>query len=137
MPTHAGEPGAGERRGLGAAAKLVSERASSIVRLELALAAAELKRKVAALGLGIALLVGAGLFALYGLGFGLATAAAGLANVVSTWLALLIVTGVLFVLAGLLAMIGIGRVRKGVPPAPEGAIEEAKLTTEALKNGRN
>jgi hypothetical protein len=130
MPTHAGE-----KRGLGAAAKLVSERASSIVRLELALAASELKRKVAALGLGIALLVGAALFALYGLGFGLATVAAALANVVSTWLALLIVTGGLFVLAGLLGVLGLGRIRKGVPPAPEQAIEEAKLTTEALKNG--
>jgi membrane protease YdiL (CAAX protease family) len=52
MPTHAGE-----RRGLGAAAKAVSERASSIVRLELQLAAAELKKKVVALGLGIGLLV--------------------------------------------------------------------------------
>ena len=52
MPTHAGE-----RRGLGAAAKLVSERASSLVRLELQLAAAELKQKVVALGLRIALLM--------------------------------------------------------------------------------
>ena len=63
MPTHAGE-----RRGLGAAAKLVSERASSLVRLELQLAAAELKQKVVALGLGIALLVGAAVLGLFALG---------------------------------------------------------------------
>ena len=43
-----------EKRGLGAAARIVSERASSIVRLELQLAAAELKKKVASLGIGIA-----------------------------------------------------------------------------------
>ena len=131
MPIRADEP-----RGLGFAAKLVSERASSLVRLELQLAAAELKRKLAALGVGIALLVGAALFGLFALGFGLATAAAALATTVSTWLALLIVAGGLFLLAGLLGAIGIARLRKGTPPVPVQAIEEAKLTTEALKNGR-
>ena len=132
MPTHVGE-----RRGLGAAAKLVSERASSLVRLELQLAAAELKQKVGALGLGIALLVGAAVFGLFALGFGLAAGAAALATTVSTWLALLVVTGALVLLAGLLGAIGVGRLRKGTPPIPVQAIEEAKLTTEALKNGRH
>jgi len=130
MPTHAGE-----RRGLGAAAKLVSERASSLVRLELQLAAAELKKKAIALGLGIALLVGAALFAIFMLAFALATVAAALATVFSTWLALLIVTGGLLLLVGLLAVFGIASLRKATPPVPTQAIEEAKLTTEALKNG--
>jgi putative superfamily III holin-X len=131
MPTHEGE-----RRGLGAAARLVSERASSLVRLELQLALAELKQKAAALGLGIALLVAAGLFGIFALGFGLAAAAAALATTLSTWLALLIVMGGLALLAGFLAAVGIGRLKKGTPPVPGAAIEEAKLTTEALKNGR-
>ena len=130
MPTHAGE-----RRGLGAAAKLVSERASSIVRLELQLAAAELKKKAIALGLGIGLLVGAALFAFFAFWFALATIAAALATVVSTWLALLIVTGGLFLLVAVLGIVGIASLRKGTPPVPEQAIAEAKLTTEALKNG--
>jgi len=132
MPTHAGE-----RRGLGAAAKLVSERASSLVRLELQLAAAELKQKVVALGLGIALLVGAAVLGLFALLFALATAAAALATTLSTWLALLVVTAGLVLLAGVLGALGLGRVRKGTPPIPVQAIEEAKLTTEALKNGRH
>jgi len=136
MPTHAGER-RGPNRGLGAAAKAVSERASSIVRLELQLAAAELKKKITALGLGIGLLVGAGLFGLFGLGFGLATAVAAIALALPTWLALLIVTGGLLLLAGLLALLGIGRLKKGTPPVPEQAIAEAKLTTEALKNGKH
>jgi hypothetical protein len=131
MPTREGE-----RRGLGAAARLVSERASSLVRLELQLALTELKQKAAAFGLGIALLVAAGLFGIFALGFGLAAAAAALATTFSTWLALLIVMGGLALLAGLLAAVGIGRLRKGTPPVPAAAIEEAKLTTEALKNGR-
>jgi Putative Actinobacterial Holin-X, holin superfamily III len=130
MPTRAGE-GAG----LGGAAKLVADRARSIVKLELELAAAELKKKVAALGVGIALLVGAGVFGLFALGFGLAAAAAAIATALSTWLALLIVMGGLLLLAGALGVVGIGALRKGTPPVPEQALEEARLTTEALKNG--
>jgi hypothetical protein len=132
MPTRAGE-----RPGLGGAAKLVADRARSIVRLELQLAAAEVKQKVAALGIGIGLLVGAGLFGFFGLGFLFATAAAALATTLSTWLALLIVTGALFLLAGVLAVVGLGMVKKGTPPVPAQAIEEAKRTTEALKNGHH
>jgi hypothetical protein len=128
---------AGERPGLGGAAKVVADKASSIIRLELALAAAELKKKFFALGIGIALLVGAALLGVFALAFGLATIAAGLATVYSTWLSLLIVTGGLFVLVGVLAVLGISRISKGTPPVPELAIAEAKLTTEALKNGKH
>ncbi|MEN3342347.1 MAG: hypothetical protein V7644_1751 [Actinomycetota bacterium] len=126
---------AGDGPGLGGATKLVADRARAIVKLELQLAAAELKKKVAALGVGIALLVGAAVFGLFALGFGLAAAAAAIATTLSTWLALLIVMGGLFLLAGLLGLLGLGAVRKGTPPVPEQALEEARLTTEALKNG--
>jgi hypothetical protein len=133
MPIRAGErPG-----GLGGAAKLVADKASAIVRLELALAAAELKQKLVRLGLGIGLVVGAALFAFFALGFALATVAAALATFLSTWLALLIVAGGLFLLAGLLGGIGARNLAKGSPPVPEQAIAEAKLTTEALKNGHH
>src|SRR4051812_37410235 len=132
MPTRVGD-----RPGLGGAARLVADKAGAIVRLELALAAAELKKKVVALGLGIGLLLGAAIFGLFALAFLLATAAAALATVLSTWLALLIVAGSLLALAGLLAVLGIGSVSKGSPPVPVQAIEEAKLTTEALKNGKH
>lgn len=124
-----------ERRGLGAATRLVSERASALVRLELQLAAAELKQKVASLGIGIGLLVAAAVFGLFAIGFGLATIAAGLATTVSTWLALLIVTGGLVLVVATLALLGRWKVSQGTPPVPEQAIAEAKLTTEALKNG--
>jgi Putative Actinobacterial Holin-X, holin superfamily III len=122
---------------IGGAAKLVADKANSIVRLELALAAAELKRKLRALGLGIVMVAGAAIFVVFGLVLGLATIAAALATVFSTWLALLIVTGGLFVLAGVLAVLGIGRIKKGTPPVPEQAIAEAKLTAEALRNGKH
>src|SRR3954464_6749350 len=95
MHTHETEH---ETTSLGTAAKLVAERASTLFRLELELAALELKRKVTALGIGIGLALGAVLFLLYALGFGFAAAAAGLATTMSTWAALLIVMGILFVL---------------------------------------
>lgn len=130
MPTHAGES-----KGLGAAARAVSDRLSAIVRLEIQLAVGELKRKVVALGLGIGLLLGAGIFMLFMLGFAFATVAAAFATFLSTWLALLITTGILFLIASLLGFLGVTSLAKGTPPVPEQAIEEARLTTEALKNG--
>ncbi len=129
MPTREGET-----PGLGASARHVAEHASAIVRLELELASLELKRKLAALGLGIGLAVGAALFGLFALGFLLATAAAALALALPTWLALLIVAVALLVIAGVLAAVGLGRIKRGTPPVPEQAIREAKLTTEALKS---
>ncbi|MDX6424885.1 MAG: hypothetical protein QOD52_290 [Gaiellaceae bacterium] len=120
--------------GVGGAAKSVAEHASAIARLEIELAALELKKKVTALALGIGMGVGAAIFGLFGLGFVFATIAAALATFLSTWLALLIVTLGLFVLAGLLGVLALGKIKKGTPPLPEQAIREAKLTTEALKH---
>src|SRR5436305_10828473 len=71
---------------LGASAKSVAERASALVRLEMELAALELKRKLFALGAGIGLSLGAGLFLVFALWFGFAAAAAGLATTLSVWL---------------------------------------------------
>src|SRR6184192_2916206 len=128
MPTHATETNAG----VGPAAKQVAEHASSLARLELELAILELKRKVTALGIGL----GAGglLFVIFALGFTFATIAAALATAVSTWLALLITTAILFALSGLLGTLALVLIRKATPPVPEQAIEEARRTTEALKS---
>jgi hypothetical protein len=123
-----------ERMGVAPAAKQVAEHASALARLEMELAGLELKGKVASLGLGVGLLVGAALFGLYALGFGLTTIAVALSLVLETWLALLIVFGSLLLVATILALVGLGRVRKGTPPVPEQAIQEARLTTEVLKS---
>jgi uncharacterized membrane protein YqjE len=123
--------------GLGAVAKQVAEHASSLFRLELELAQLELKKKAQNLGLGVGLAIGAGVFAFYGLGFLFATIAAGLATAMSTWLAILIVTCGLFLIAAILGLIAINRIQKGTPPIPEQAIAEAKLTTEAIKSDGN
>ena len=123
----------GNQRGLGAAVKDVTEHASTWFRLERELALLELKKKFAALGAGVGLFLGAAVLVVYGVGFLFATIAAGLATVMPTWLALLIVTLVLATVGGILAAVGISRIRRGTPPVPEQAIREAKLTKSALK----
>jgi hypothetical protein len=128
MHTRESEPG------VGTAAKDVAEHASALARLELELAKLELGRKVGALGLGIGLGVGAALFAVFALAFLFATAAAALAIVLDTWLALLIVCGCLLLLAGILGILALGAIRRGTPPVPEQAIEEARLTTTAIRS---
>jgi uncharacterized membrane protein YqjE len=127
-----------ETAGLGATVKSVSERASSLVRLELELAALEVKRKIASLGIGIGLALAAAVLLVFALGFGLATIAAGIATALPWWAALLIVTIGIILVAALLGWLGMRSIQKGTPPVPEQAIAEAKLTTEALKgNGRH
>jgi uncharacterized membrane protein YqjE len=128
-------PGADNgRQGVGAAAREVAEHASALARLELELAQLELKRKAGALGAGVVLAVAAALLALYGVGFLFATVAAAFATFLPTWLALLIVTALLLVAAGVAALIARSQIHRGTPPVPEQAIEEAKLTTEAIKS---
>jgi len=126
-----------QQPGVGKATKNVAEHASALVRLELELAALELKRKLISFALGIGLVLGALLFLLYALGFGLAAAAAGIATALPMWGALLIVTGALFVFTMLLGAFGLMALKRGTPPVPEQAIREAKLTTEALKDGHH
>ncbi len=127
-----------ETSGLGSTVKSVSEHASSLVRLELELAALEVKRKIASLGIGIGLALAAAVLLVFALGFGLATIAAGIATALPWWAALLIVTVGIVLVAGILGWLGMRAIKKGSPPVPEQALAEAKLTTEALKgNGRH
>jgi hypothetical protein len=122
--------------GIQAAVQDVTAHARTLARLEGELAALEVRQKVAALSAGAVLLAAAGMLGLFAVGFLLATVAAALAVVLSTWLALLLVAVALLVLAGLLLALGLSRLRRGVPLAPEQAIAEAKLTGAAL-TGRN
>ena len=121
--------------GLSGAARRVSDHARSIVQLELRLAAAEVKRKVVALAAGIGLVVTAAVLGLLALMFAVAAAAAGIATALPVWAALLVMFGGLLLLAGVLGAVGVGLLGKGAPPVPKKAIEEARLTTEALRNG--
>ena len=123
-----------ERAGVGNAAKQVADHAKTLVALELELAALELKRKAASLATGLALAVVAGVLGLFALGFAFAAIAAGLADVLPTWLALLIVAAGLVVVAAVVGAVGLRAIKRGTPPVPRQAIDEAKRTTEALRS---
>ena len=89
------------------------------------------------LGLGIGLAVAAAGLIVFMTAFVYAAIAAALALVMPTWAALLVVAGILLLMAAVLGFLALNRIKKGTPPVPEQAIQEAKLTTEALKsNGR-
>jgi hypothetical protein len=118
--------------GVQAAVHEVVEHARTVVRLEAELASLEVRQKIGALLAGAMLLAAGGLLAIFAVGFLLATVAAALATFLSIWLALLLVGGGLLIVAGVLLGVGASRLRSGVPPVPEKAIMEAKLTGAAL-----
>ena len=109
---------------------------SALAQLERELARAELERKGATVGAGVALAIAAGVILLYAVGFGLAALAAALALLVDWWLALLIVFGVLILLVIVFVLVSRSLLRAGTPLKPEQAIEEARLTKQVLKGVR-
>jgi hypothetical protein len=120
--------------GLADATRRVAEHARSLVQLEVQLALTEMKRKVAALGIGIGLAVVALTFMALAVLFGLAAAAVGLTYVLSVWAALLVMSGALFLGALFLAAAGLALLKRGAKPLPEQTIEEARLTREELRD---
>jgi hypothetical protein len=119
--------------GVGQAVKEVTDRLKTILTLEIELAKLEVSRKIASFAVGIGMLLGAAVFALYAIGFLLAALATGLDTWLPHWLADLAVgLGLLVLLVLPLALIG--KKKLATPPVPKRAIHEAKLTTEALKS---
>ena len=111
----------------------LSEQVSHLVRDELRLALAELKQKGKRAGIGAGLTGAAGVISLYGLAVLVAAVIAALALVLPVWAAALIVGGVLLLLAGALALAGIGQVKRGTPPTPDQAIASTKRDVETVK----
>ncbi len=113
----------------------VSEQTSRLIRDELRLAQAELAEKGKRAGIGAGLFGGAGVFAVYGVGALIATAILGLARAMDAWLAALIVTVVLFVIAGIAALIGKKEISQATPPMPTEAVAGLKQDIDTLRAG--
>lgn len=112
-----------------------SEQTTRLIRDELRLAQAELAQKGKRAGLGAGLFGGAGVFAVYGLGALVAAAILGLAQAMDAWLAALIVTAALFVVAGIAALVGKKNIAEATPPVPTEAVSGLKQDLDALKPG--
>lgn len=114
----------------------LSEQTTRLVRDEVALAKVELTEKAKHVGVGAGLFSGAGVVALYGVGALVATAILGLAEALPAWLAALIVTVVLFAIAGVVALLGKRHVDAGTPVTPERTIDNVKQDLDTVKEAR-
>lgn len=113
----------------------VGDQVSRLVRDELELAKAELRQKGKRFGTGVALGGAAGVLAWFGLAGLLVAAGAALALVMPVWAAALIVAVVLLAVAGVLAAVGVGDVKKSTPPIPEQAIDSTRRDIAAVREG--
>ncbi|WP_344269830.1 phage holin family protein [Actinomadura napierensis] len=133
--SEAGGPGAQEAgaQNIGELVSQATQQMSELVRGEMRLAVAEMKDKGRHAGKGAGLFGGAGLVALYGAGALVAACIAGLAVVMPTWAAALIVAAVLLVAAGLLAMLGRRETGQATPMVPEKAADDIKQDLATIK----
>jgi putative superfamily III holin-X len=117
----------------------VTSKTTLLVQEEIALAKAEVSVKVSRLVKGIVCFALAGFLALLMLIFVFHTLSFGFADWLSvkTWVGYGITTVLLLVLTGLSALIGLRLFKKGSPPTPQMAIEEAQKTRAALKEVRS
>lgn len=111
-----GEPYTGkERKGL---FRLIADVPTLIVQLfrdELESFKQEISKKVKGIAIGAGLFVGAAFFLVLMIIMLLIAAVFGLATVLPTWAAALIVAGVLLLIAGIFALIGMAQFKKGDP----------------------
>jgi hypothetical protein len=110
-----------------------AEQMSRLVRDELALARAEMTEKGKKAGVGAGMLGGGGLAALYGVAAGLTAIVLGLAEAMPAWLAALIVTVLLFAVAGVMAVLGRREVKQAVPPVPQESVDSVKADIDEVK----
>ena len=121
---------------LGKAIQEVSEKAALLVHEEIELAKAEMSVKLKSLARGAAIGGAAGVFILAGLIYFLHFVALALADLLGAnpWVGYLIVSGTLFIVAGLAGFIAARLLKKGTPPTPQLAIEEAQLIKQTIQH---
>ena len=130
-------PEGGADKSLGEIVAEVSEKASLLVREEIELAKAEVTDKLSKLTRGAAVAVAAGVFLVFGITMFFHGLAWFLDDVFNwednIWAGFAVVTGVLFLLAILAAFLAFRLFKKGSPPTPDLAIEEARRTRAQLE----
>jgi tetrahydromethanopterin S-methyltransferase subunit C len=111
----------------------LSDQVTRLVRDEVRLAQAEVTGKAKRLGVGAGLFGGAGVVALLGLNALITAAVLGLGNVIPGWLAAVLIAVVLFVIAGVLALLGRKDVQQAAPPLPTETIESVRTDVATVK----
>jgi uncharacterized membrane protein YqjE len=121
---------------LGQAIQDVTDKASLLIREEIELAKTEVIEKVTKLIKGAVVGIAAGIFAVFGLIYLLHAISWLIWDVIGGtrdfWVGFIIVAGFLFVLGALAGFIAARLIKRGAPPAPQMAIDEAKLIKETV-----
>ena len=128
-----GDKQSGERVGLIGLIRQLPGQVSRLIRDEIRAAQLELTEKLKAAGIGAGLLVGGAVLALFAFGALIAAAILGLSEVLAPWLSALIVGVVLLLIAGILALVGQRRLKKGIPPLPQDSINSVKADIRTVK----
>ena len=113
--------------------KQVTEQVSVLVRDELKLAQLEMSGKAKQAGKGAGLLGGGGLVALYGVACLIACVIIAISHSLQAWLSALIVGAALLAVAGVLAALGRGHLKKATPPVPTEAVDSVKTDVAEIK----
>ena len=127
-------------KSLGEIVAEVSEKASLLVREEIELAKAEVTDKLTKLGRGAVIAAAAGVFAVFGITMFFQALSWFLNDVFNwednIWAGFAVVTVLLFLLSLLAAFIAYRLFKKGAPPTPDLAIQEAKAARAELEAGK-
>jgi uncharacterized membrane protein YqjE len=130
-------PGTGDKQ-LGEIVGEVTQKAQLLVREEIALAKAEITTKTSRIVKGLVFFSAAGFFALLMLIFLLHMLSIGFAEWfdLKAWVGYAATVLLLLLITVLTALIGLRLFKKGAPPTPDYAIEEAQKTKVALEEAR-
>ena len=124
-------------KSLGEIVAEVSEKASQLVREEIELAKAEVTDKLTSLGRGAVIAAAAGVFAVFGITMFFQALSWFLNDVFNwednNWAGFAVVTLFLFILAAIAGLVAKRLFKKGSPPTPELAIEEARQMRAELE----
>ncbi len=127
------ENGNTAEKSLGDVVNDVSTKASLLVREEIQLAKTEIAEKAASLGKGVGVAVAAGVMVVFALIYFFEALAWFFNDLLDTvnsspWIGFIIVFVILVIIAAIAGYIGVRWIKKGAPPTPDMAIEEAKRT---------
>ncbi len=113
--------------------KQVTEQVSVLVRDELKLAQLEMTGKAKQAGMGMGMMGGGGLVALYGVACLIACVIIAISHSLQAWLSALIVGAALLIVAGILAALGRGHMKKATPPMPTQAVDSVKTDVAEIR----
>ena len=114
----------------------LSSQVSRLIRDEMRLAEKEFQESAKHAGIGAGLFSAAGLLAFFGTATVIAAATAALSLVLPVWAAALIVGVVLFIAAGVAALLGRSQTKEVTPAAPR-TVETVKADIQEIKDARH